>query len=84
MNIFYVNCAQKVPQSILHIDLRNDDCWETQEMAVKIGDMKKRALAAIILGASLLGASVHAADYPTAKVNTTGLAVTDKTVTVGI
>ena len=32
----------------------------------------------------LLGGRVNAADYPTAEVNTTGLAVTDTTVTVGI
>ncbi|HEY3698163.1 MAG TPA: urea ABC transporter substrate-binding protein [Spongiibacteraceae bacterium] len=54
-------------------------------MAVKIVTLKKKALAALVLGASLLaGASANAADYPTAKVNTTGLAVTDTTVTVGI
>lgn len=33
---------------------------------------------------SMMGARVNAADFPTAEVNTTGLAVTDDTVTVGI
>ncbi len=54
-------------------------------MAVNIGTLKKKALAVLVLGASVLGgAPVHAADYPTSKIDTTGLAVTDKTVTVGI
>ena len=53
-------------------------------MVVKLGSLKRKALAALIVGASLLGTSANAADYPTAKINTTGLAVTDKTVTVGI
>ena len=58
-------------------------------MAVNDSNMKRKTLAALVLGASVLGTSmysksVHAADYPTAKVMTTGLAVTDKTVTVGI
>src|SRR6185369_15403202 len=54
-------------------------------MGVDIGSLKKKTLAAVMLGASLLmSATIHAADYPTAKINTTGLAVTDKTVTVGI
>jgi urea transport system substrate-binding protein len=33
--------------------------------------------------AGLVASSLHAADYPTSQVNTTGLAVTDDTVTVG-
>jgi urea transport system substrate-binding protein len=46
---------------------------------------RRKALAALMLGASLLMTSItHGADFPTAKVNTTGLAVTDTTVTVGI
>jgi urea transport system substrate-binding protein len=40
----------------------------------------RRALPGLMLAASL---SLQAADYPTSKVNTTGLAVTDTTVTVG-
>ena len=39
-------------------------------------------LAAAPLAAAIPGLS-HAADFPTAKVNTTGLAITDKEVTVG-
>ena len=54
-------------------------------MALKCEKLKRKALATFVFGAALLaGASAHAADYPTAKVMTTGLAVTDKTVTVGI
>lgn len=46
---------------------------------------RKSCLAAIALGAAmLLGAGAQAADFPTTKVNTTGLAVTDTTVKVGI
>jgi urea transport system substrate-binding protein len=46
---------------------------------------RKRCLATIALGAAMLfGAGAQAADFPTAKVNTTGLAVTDDTVKVGI
>jgi urea transport system substrate-binding protein len=41
-------------------------------------------LAASMLAAGMLSSSVFAADFPTAKVNTTGLAVTDTTVKVGI
>ena len=54
---------------------------------LNIGTLKKKALAALVLGTSLLGAvavTAHAEDYPTAKVMTTGLAVGDKTVKVGI
>ena len=40
----------------------------------------RRALPGLMLAASL---SLHAADYPTATVNTTGLAITDTVVTVG-
>ena len=40
-------------------------------------------LAAVLTALGLLTASLPAAEYPTAKVNTTGLAVTDDTVTVG-
>ena len=42
------------------------------------------ALAGAMLASGLMAATVHAADFPTAKVNTTGLAVTDTTVKVGI
>ena len=53
--------------------------------ATKIFSTRKRALATFMIGASLLMNSLaHSADFPTAKVNTTGLAVTDTTVTVGI
>ena len=46
---------------------------------------RKGVLAAIALGATMLfGAGAQAADFPTAKVNTTGLAITDTTVKVGI
>jgi len=38
---------------------------------------------AILAAAGLLGASLTAEDYPTAKVDTTGLAITDDTVNVG-
>ncbi|HVY72071.1 MAG TPA: urea ABC transporter substrate-binding protein [Verrucomicrobiae bacterium] len=41
------------------------------------------ALAAWLACVSLLAAQLRAEDYPTAKVNTTGLAITDDTVTVG-
>ncbi len=41
-------------------------------------------LLAALLSAGIVSGSAFAADYPTAKVNTTGLAVTDKEVTVGI
>lgn len=41
-------------------------------------------LAASLLAAGMISSSAFAADYPTAKVNTTGLAVTDTTVKVGI
>lgn len=41
-------------------------------------------LAGALLAAGLISVSAMAADYPTAKVNTTGLAVTDTTVKVGI
>jgi urea transport system substrate-binding protein len=51
----------------------------------KMFSTQRRVLAALMVGASLLMNGVaHAVDYPTAKVNTTGLAVTDTTVTVGI
>jgi urea transport system substrate-binding protein len=40
-------------------------------------------LTSTIALAGLLASSLHAADYPTSQVNTTGLAVTDDTVTVG-
>ncbi len=42
------------------------------------------ALVGALLTAGILSSNVIAADYPTSKVNTTGLAVTDTTVTVGI
>ena len=41
-------------------------------------------LAASLLAAGMISSSDFAADFPTAKVNTTGLAVTDTTVKVGI
>src|SRR5690606_15071078 len=41
-------------------------------------------LAGALLATGLVSGSAAAAEYPTAKVNTTGLAVTDKTVKVGI
>lgn len=41
------------------------------------------ALATLVAVAGLLAGQLRAADFPTAKVNTTGLAVTDDTVTVG-
>lgn len=41
-------------------------------------------LAASLLAAGMISSSAFAADFPTAKVNTTGLAVTDTTVKVGI
>ena len=44
---------------------------------------RQLAGAALALGLGL-SSLAHAGDYPTAKVNTTGLAVTDDTVTVGI
>ena len=50
------------------------------------GKQKRSLLAAALVGASAMfgvGAA-HGADYPTAAVNTTGLAVTDTEVTVGI
>jgi urea transport system substrate-binding protein len=43
----------------------------------------RTVLSALLAGASLLAGNIHAVDYPTAKVNTTGLAITDDTVTVG-
>lgn len=47
---------------------------------------KSRALAALLLSAGVLGNSMASAneEYPTSEVNTTGLAVTDDTVRVGI
>src|SRR4051812_46366318 len=42
------------------------------------------ALTGALLAAGLVAGTVHAADFPTAKVMTTGLAVTDTTVKVGI
>ncbi len=42
------------------------------------------ALAGALLAAGIISSHALAADYPTAKVNTTGLAVTDTEVTVGI
>jgi urea transport system substrate-binding protein len=51
----------------------------------KVFSTRRRVLAAFMVGASLLmNAFAYGADHPTAKVNTTGLAVTDTTVTVGI
>ena len=44
----------------------------------------KGALVGAMLAAGLISGHAFAADYPTAKVNTTGLAVTDSTVKVGI
>lgn len=44
---------------------------------------KLHKLTSTIALAGLLASSLHAADYPTSQVNTTGLAVTDDTVTVG-
>lgn len=41
-------------------------------------------LAGVMLTSSFMASSVFAADFPTAKVNTTGLAVTDTVVKVGI
>ena len=41
-------------------------------------------LVGALLSAGVLSTNALAADYPTSKVNTTGLAVTDDTVTVGI
>ncbi len=56
-----------------------------ESQSKKVFSTKRRVLAAFMVGASLLmNAVAHGADYPTAKVNTTGLAVTDTTVTVGI
>lgn len=46
--------------------------------------MKAGVLVGALLSAGLISTSAFAADFPTAKVNTTGLAVTDKEVTVGI
>ncbi len=40
-------------------------------------------LTASLAAATMMTSMAHAADYPTAQVNTTGLAVTDDTVTVG-
>src|SRR5690606_10633416 len=51
------------------------------------GRRRNALWSALMLSASLAfgaASSVFAADLPTAKVNMTGLAVTDKTVTVGI
>ncbi|AKR42747.1 urea ABC transporter substrate-binding protein [Methylophilus sp. TWE2] len=44
----------------------------------------KGALVGAMMAAGLISGHAFAADYPTAKVNTTGLAVTDSTVKVGI
>lgn len=44
----------------------------------------KGALLAAMMAAGLVSGHAFAADYPTAKVNTTGLAVTDTTVKIGI
>lgn len=44
----------------------------------------KGALLGAMMAAGLINGHAFAADYPTAKVNTTGLAVTDSTVKVGI
>lgn len=44
----------------------------------------KCALVGAMMAAGLISGHAFAADYPTAKVNTTGLAVTDSTVKVGI
>lgn len=44
---------------------------------------KRREFLGFILATALAASPVFAADFPTAKVNTTGLAVTDTTVTVG-
>src|SRR5690606_1907128 len=54
-------------------------------MIVNLNVFKKKALAALGLGGALLtAATAHGADFSTAKINTTGLAVTDDKVTVGI
>ena len=45
---------------------------------------KTGALLSAMVAAGFITSSAMAADYPTAEVNTTGLAVTDDTVTVGI
>ncbi|MFV1922770.1 MAG: transporter substrate-binding protein, partial [Methylotenera sp.] len=42
------------------------------------------ALVGALLSAGVLSTNAFAADYPTSKVNTTGLAVTDTEVTIGI
>ncbi len=42
------------------------------------------ALVGALLAAGLITSTAFADDFPTSKVNTTGLAVTDKTVKVGI
>jgi urea transport system substrate-binding protein len=57
-----------------------------QKFQQKITQTLRSRKHALALGVALLAAatSVAAADFPTAKVNTTGLAVTDTTVTVGI
>ncbi|HCU84681.1 MAG TPA: urea ABC transporter substrate-binding protein, partial [Methylophilus sp.] len=44
----------------------------------------KGALLGAMMAAGLISGHAFAADFPTAKVNTTGLAVTDTTVKVGI
>lgn len=46
--------------------------------------LSAKNLTTLVLGLALSSMNAVAEDYPTAKVNTTGLAVTDKTVTVGI
>lgn len=52
----------------------------------KLAATMRNGTAALALGAAVLAASTGAvaADFPTAKVNTTGLAITDTTVKVGI
>lgn len=50
----------------------------------RVGAIFRGKTLAMALAALLLNASANAADYPTAKVNTTGLAVADGTVKVGI
>lgn len=45
---------------------------------------KTGALLSAMVAAGFITSSAMAADYPTAEVNTTGLAITDDTVTVGI
>jgi len=52
-----------------------------EKQPIKVSLMSKAALA---MSLALALGNAGAEDFPTAKVNTTGLAVTDKTVTVGI